>query len=138
MDAAINTLQTILGPRYVQLDGEAIRRLPKMGEKSVAFVEDALEAAKDNPDTLPADFSVAEFDKALVVNKQMSRIDLRLEQITTGVSNMAILSGSSAMSRANQAYGFFQIGARTKAALKAVVERLSERYKRAKKEQGDK
>ncbi len=134
VNEALDKLQTILSPLYVQLDSEAIRRLAKMGDKSVSFVQDALQAAQNNAATLPTTFSTDDFAKATELQSQMRAVELRLEQITSGVTNMAMLSGSSAMNRANQAYGFFQMGERTNPALSPIVQALSERYKRAKSE----
>ncbi len=50
-------------PFAIDLSPEDIKTMPKLGDKSLAFVTRALEVAVQNPGFLPRDFDVEEFRK---------------------------------------------------------------------------
>ena len=58
--AALQTIQKKL-PFLITLSTEERRRLFKMGDKSLAFVNNSITAAQSNPDILPASFDIQEF-----------------------------------------------------------------------------
>ena len=58
IDQALATLEAHLG-RLPILDGETVRRLVKMGDKTEAFCRQAAVVLEDNPRLVPPDFSVA-------------------------------------------------------------------------------
>lgn len=60
--AAFNTIKTKL-PFLIDLTKEEKSALPKMGDKSRAFVSKALEVATQNPDFLPRSFELEEMRK---------------------------------------------------------------------------
>lgn len=57
--AALQTIQKKL-PFLVTLSNEERRRLLKMGDKSLAFVNNSVTAAQSNREILPASFDVEE------------------------------------------------------------------------------
>jgi hypothetical protein len=59
---AITTIRNKL-PFLISLTKEERRKLFKMGDKSLAFVQNSLLAAKNNSDILPARFDVDEFER---------------------------------------------------------------------------
>ena len=53
VDAAIATLQRVLGTKFKNLTPQERQERPKMGDKTVAFVEKVLEYADTHPQFLP-------------------------------------------------------------------------------------
>ena len=66
VQGAIQTLTMVLAPHLISLSNETRRELPKMGDKSLAFVRKAREYATNNPELVPA-----------FLNLQMFEADLR-------------------------------------------------------------
>ncbi len=127
----LDALETLLSRFDISLTPEQIRQMQKMGQKSVPFAQECLAAAQNNGSALPPDFDVAAFAVALALYNQMATIGLKLKQMTDGVENTATVAGSQTMGDANSVYGYFKTGARKKAALKAIVALLAERYKQS-------
>lgn len=64
-DAVMDAVATIKAklPFLVDLSADDRKALPKMGDKSRAFVSKALEVATQNPDFLPRSFNLEELRK---------------------------------------------------------------------------
>lgn len=67
--AVLDAFQTILTklPFLVDLSPDDRRELPKMGDKSVAFVRKSVEMAQEGADYLPGAFDAAEFKSDLAI-----------------------------------------------------------------------
>jgi hypothetical protein len=128
--AAIATIEAAL-PFLVLLSAEERKSLFKMGDKSVAFVEEALMAARNYPEAIPQALDVSAFEKDLALAKQLGEIEMLLTTLLAKVSDTRIAAGSEAISSAAQVYQQFKASGRTEPGLKSVNAGLSERWKQA-------
>jgi len=76
----------------------------KMGDKSVAFVDKALELAALYPQLLPAFVNVVEFKKDVDAVKVMKTILRQLEEITVLLDDSILMAGSEAYTAALSIY----------------------------------
>jgi hypothetical protein len=69
-----------LMPFLIDLSPEERRALPKMGDKSRAFVEQCLNVAVQNPDILPRGFDLEEFRRDVELMRTLEPVALALQQ----------------------------------------------------------
>src|SRR5437588_7774355 len=77
---AVNTMRQKL-PFLIDLTPEERRALPKMGDKSRAFVSQALDVATQNADILPVSFDVEEMSKDVALILALAPIMSALAQL---------------------------------------------------------
>jgi hypothetical protein len=78
--AAVETVRQKL-PFLIGLDPEARRSLPRMGDKSRAFVRKCLEVANQNPGMLPRAFDLEEFGRDVALDEAMLPIAESIRQL---------------------------------------------------------
>ncbi|HEX8463514.1 MAG TPA: hypothetical protein VF627_02765 [Abditibacterium sp.] len=120
-------------PFLVALTPEERKEKVKMGDKSLAFVQDALMAAQNNPQILPASFSTAEFKRDVVLATQLSEINDLLQQLASAVDDTLLETGSEAMIVGLNLYTYVKAAAKTEPGLRPTESQLGERFKRTKK-----
>lgn len=101
---AIETLKAKLLPALKTLTNEEKNELSKMGDKSVAFVEKALEYCNANPDLAPPFLDVNEFKADFNTVTELRSYYAPLLQITSSLSDTMTLAGSDAYSAALMFY----------------------------------
>jgi len=101
---ALTVLEQKLLPHLVDLSKEERRALLKMGDKSLPFVEKALEYAGTNPTLLPAYVDVAEMKVDLDAVKLLTDFYRLTEKITDMLDDTIKLSGSEAFKTALKIY----------------------------------
>jgi hypothetical protein len=79
--AALETIQQKL-PFLITLSVEERRKLYKMGDKSLSFVNNSLTAAQSNRDILPASFDLEEFLRDYQLAATLTELLLGLRQVT--------------------------------------------------------
>jgi hypothetical protein len=77
---------------------EERRLLPKMGDKSRAFVQKCLEVAKQNPGVLPRNFDMDEYARDVKLAMDLSELGLRLQRLNEMLSDTMTAVGSDAYS----------------------------------------
>lgn len=92
----IQALMDKLAPLLIQLSREERKKLPKMGDKTVAFVQKALDYSRQNPELAPAYLDEKEYAKDMAAVDQLKQILRPLEKLTGLLSDSAMLSGSEA------------------------------------------
>ena len=102
---AIQTIREKL-PFLIDLSKQDRQHLPKLGDKSRAFVEKALEVAKQNVDMLPRSFEPKEFEQDLQLFSDMSSIFIALSQLNELVDDTTLAVGSDAYSAALDVYTY--------------------------------
>ena len=113
----------------VTLTPEERRAYAKMGDKSIAFVEKALDMAQSFPQLLPAFVNVAELNKDVEAVKVMKTILRQLEEITVLLDDSILLAGSEALTAALSIYNAAKDAARRDVAgAKQVADELKERF----------
>lgn len=120
-------------PFLIDLTAEDRRSLPKMGDKSRAFVTQALVLAEQNDDFLPRSFDVAEMRRDVDLIDQMLPIVTALSQLNELVDDTFTLVGSDAYSAALVVYNSAKRNGQGEA-LDSLVDTLGARFARKAKE----
>ncbi|MBD2435105.1 MULTISPECIES: hypothetical protein [Fischerella] len=126
--AALQTIQQKL-PFLITLSNEERRKLVKMGDKSLAFVNNSLTAAQSNRDILPPSFDLEEFVRDYQLANSLTEVLLRLRQLTEQVDDTLLAVGSEAMSSSLTVYDYVKTAAKKTPGLKTLAEQLGERFK---------
>ncbi len=125
---AIKTIQQKL-PFLITLSIEERRKLLKMGDRSLAFVNNSLTAAQSNQNILPTSFNVEDFVKDTRLAASLTEILTSLRQVTEQVDDTLIAVGSEAMTSSLTVYDYVKTAAKKTPGLKALSEQLGERFK---------
>ncbi|MBW4661921.1 MAG: hypothetical protein KME15_24920 [Drouetiella hepatica Uher 2000/2452] len=126
--AAIATIKTKL-PFLIDLSVEERKALPKLGDKSRAFVSKALEVATQNPDFLPRSFDLDEMRKDVDLFEAMYPMIMALTQLQELMDDTYVMVGSEAYGAALQVYGYAKASGQG-AGLETVVDELGRRFAR--------
>jgi hypothetical protein len=104
INASIQELQTKLLPYLATLSPAERKGLPKMGNKTVGFVQKAQEYCKQNPDLVPQFLDVDEFNTDVTAYDQIRSMYQPLLQITDSLWDTLLLTGSESYSAALKFY----------------------------------
>lgn len=126
--SAIDTIRQKL-PFLVDLTPEERRDLPKMGERSRGFVQQALEVATQNIEMMPRSFDVEEMRKDVELLAALQPIMLALDQLSELLDDTYIAVGSEAYTAALLVYQFARAAGKG-SALDAALDGLSQRFAR--------
>jgi hypothetical protein len=126
--AAINTIRQKL-PFVIDLTPEERRALPKMGDKSRAFVSQALEIAKQNSSFLPRSFDVEEMRRDVELTQRLEPITTALTQLQELVDDTYTAVGSEAYSAALIVYHYGRSSGEG-AALDQLLDGMGQRFAR--------
>ena len=125
---AIDTIRQKL-PFLTDLTPEERRILPKMGDRSRAFVTQALELATQNPSILPGSFNSAEMRRDVELLSALDPILTALMQLGELVEDTYMAVGSEAYTSALLVYQFARAAGRG-SALDGVLDGLAQRFAR--------
>jgi hypothetical protein len=125
---AINTIRQKL-PFLIDLSPEERRTLPKMGDKSRAFVSQALEVAKQNSDFLPRSFDVEEMRRDVELAQSLEPITTALTQLQELVDDTYTAVGSEAYTAALVVYHYGRSSG-AGAALDQLLDGMGQRFAR--------
>ena len=114
INTSIQTLQTKLLPYLVALSPDDRRELPKMGDKTISFVQKAQEYCSQNPDLVPPFLDVGEFDVDITTYEQIRSMYQPLMQITDTMRDTMLLTGSEAYSASLMFYNTIRHAAKSK------------------------
>ncbi|KAM3100481.1 hypothetical protein ACKFKF_11720 [Phormidesmis sp. 146-12] len=126
--SAILTIKSKL-PFLVDLTAAERKALPKMGDKSRAFVSKALEVATQNPDFLPRAFDLDEMRRDVELFESVYPIVVALSQLQELVDDTAMAAGSEAYEAALQVYNYAKASGKV-GGLNAVVGEMGQRFAR--------
>jgi hypothetical protein len=116
-------------PFLVHLTADQRRRRFKMGDKSLAFVNNSITAAQTNPDILPSSFDLEELRRDYQLAASLTEIQLQLSQLSEKVDDTLLSVGSDAMSSSLTVYDYVKTAAKRVPGLKAIAEQLGVRFK---------
>jgi hypothetical protein len=128
---AIQTIRTKLS-FLASLSAEARQSLPKMGDKSRAFVTQALAVAEQNDAFLPRSFDVAEMRKDVDLIEAIYPILVAVTQLKELLEDTYKLAGSDAYSAALVIYNSAKANGQGEA-LEALLDTLGQRFARKSK-----
>ena len=125
---AINTIRTKL-PFLVDLSPEQRRSLPKMGDKSRAFVAKALAVAQQNSDFLPRSFSVEEFERDVALAEALWPIIVAVTQLHEQLNDTYTEVGSEALTSGLVVYQYGRSSGEG-ASLEGLLDDMGQRFAR--------
>jgi hypothetical protein len=130
-DALLNAVATIRQklPFLLGLNPDERRTLPRLGDKSRAFVTKALEVATQNPDFLPRSFDIDEMRQDVQLFDAMYPLLLSLTQLQELLYDTTTVVGSEAYAAALLVYGYAKTSGRN-TGLDAAVDDMSQRFAR--------
>jgi len=129
IEGALDTLKTKLQPYLHSLTPKDRKELPKMNDRSVAFVNKSLEYAESNTALVPAFVDVAELRKDLEAVENLTQFRRQVEEIFTLLDDTVMLAGSEAYVASLAFYNSVKLGARMNIpGAKPVYEDLRERF----------
>jgi hypothetical protein len=126
--AAIATIKQKL-PFLIDLSPEERKTLPRMGDKSRAFVSKAAEVATQNSDFLPRSFDVEELRRDAELFEALQPIALALTQVQELLDDTLVEVGAEAYTAALVVYNYARNNGQGQA-LDAVADELSRRFAR--------
>lgn len=129
--AVLDALQTIRIklPFLASLTAEERQALPKMGDKSRAFVAQALAIAEQNDSFLPRSFDIAEMRKDVTIAESLYPIIVAVTQLKELLDDTYKLAGSDAYSAALVIYSSAKTHGQGEA-LEALLDTLGQRFAR--------
>ena len=128
--ASVNSILAILTFLF-NLTPEDRKKILKMGDKSVSYVDEVLSAMQANPTVVPSTFDVAEFAKDVKLYSDLTDVLNAIRPLTEGIDDTMVLLGNEMMQQANDGYGILKQGAKGNATLSTTVKDIGERFKRA-------
>ena len=128
---ALQTIRTKL-PFLVGLSTEERQSLPKAGDKSRAFIQQALALAEQDDSFLPRSFDVNEMRQDVELVEQIYPIIIAATQLKELLEDTYRLAGSDAYSAALTVYRAAKDNGRG-AALDALLDTLGQRFARKSK-----
>lgn len=129
IQSAIAVLQSTLLPKLKTLSPQDKHQLPKMGDKSVAFVQKAYEYGQVHPTLNPAWLDTEAFRIDLEALKVLQSIDRSLTPVVAALSDSQDLAGSEAYQAALIFYSNVKGAAKLKVAgAQQVADDLAARF----------
>jgi len=125
---AIATIQKKL-PFLVTLNAIERKRLFKMGDKRLAFVQTSLNAAQSNRNILPASFDLDGFSNDYRLAISLMDIEMQLNQLSEQVDDTLLAVGSEAMISSLTVYDYVKTAAKKTPGLKSVAEQLGHLFR---------
>lgn len=121
-------------PFLIDLSPEERQSLPKMGDKSRAFVSGSLQLATQDDSYLPRSFDVGEMRKDVELAENLQPISVALKQLSEFVDDTYIQVGSEAYTAALVVYQAAKRNGHG-AALDGLLDALGQRFARKSKEE---
>ena len=125
---AIATIQQKL-PFLITLSADERKRLYKMGDKRLAFVQNSLNVAQSNRNILPASFDLDGFSNDYQLSADLTELLMLLNQLTEQVDDTLMAVSSEAMSSSLTVYDYVKTAAKKTPGLKAIAEQLGSLFK---------
>jgi hypothetical protein len=128
--AAIATIQQKL-PFLVTITTLASRRTFKAGPNSLAFVENALQVAENNPAILPASFNALAFANSVALFSTLTDIDTVVGQLKSELADTRLVVGGQAMEGGTDVYNYVKAAVKKTPGLKPLADQLGTRFQHA-------
>ena len=127
---AVATIQQKL-PFLVSLTPDERKSIFKTGQNSLSFVQNAQQAAQNNPDILPKSFDAAEFASDVTLFAVLTDITTTVAQLASEIDDTRLAVGGEAMKEATQVYNYVKTAATMTPGLKPVADQLGQRFQKA-------
>jgi hypothetical protein len=113
----------------INLSTDQRKKFRKMGPKSVEYVNDNLIGAQQFPNSMPQDFPLAEYQKDVVLIKQLFPLLVAAQALTEALNDTILALGSDSMKEADEVYSYLKMAAKSDSNAKAIVEQIGKRFK---------
>jgi hypothetical protein len=127
--AALATIKEKL-PFLIGLSAEERKSLPRLGDKSQAFVKKALELARQHPGFLPRDFDVDEMANDFTLFESLAGVLTAMRKLTEEVEDTYTAAGSEAYVAALLVYNYAKASGVVMTGLDSAVDDLGKRFAR--------
>jgi hypothetical protein len=124
---AISSIDSRL-PFLVNLSPEEVKALPRFGDKSIGFVNKALELALQKDEFLPRSFSVEEFKKDVELYTKLYSVLQPLRGLAKKLENTFFEVGAEAYSAALVVYNCAKNSGQDLNGLETVLDELGKRF----------
>jgi hypothetical protein len=128
--AAFDTIKQKL-PFLISLTADERKAIYKTGPNSLSFVQNALQAALNNPDIFPKSFDVTEFGSDVQLFAVLTDLGTGADQLASEIDDTRLAVGGEAMKEATQVYNYVKTAAATTPGLKPVADQLGQRFQKA-------
>lgn len=130
-------IKNLLKPHVYPLTNDQRDVLPKMGDKTLPFVQKALEYSETNPEFVPNAVDTAEWKKDLDSWEDMVTIKNGLTQIVSDVKDTAMVLGSEAYAPARFYNDQVKLGVKQgNSSAKPIADDLGKRFIQSKRSDG--
>jgi hypothetical protein len=134
----INEVKTLLAPYIVALTPSERHELPKMGEKTISFVEKAFDFAQQNPNLVPPYLDMTAFGTDFEDAHGLWTLVNSIRQLEENASDTEMTAGSEAYQAALVFYKSVKMAAAQDIpGAKAVYEELKTRFPGVKRKTGE-
>ena len=125
----IDEVKALLAPYLLALTPAERHGLPKMGEKTISFVEKAYDFARQNPSLVPPFLEVAAFGVDFADAHGLWTLCNSVQQLEEGIDDTEMVAGSEAYQAALVFYHSVKLAAAQDVpGAKAVYEELKTRF----------
>ncbi|MGO4708392.1 hypothetical protein AB4Y90_04585 [Chryseobacterium sp. 2TAF14] len=126
-------IKDLLAPYMGIMTADERKSLPKMSDKSVAFVNKVIEYTTANPKFIPSMMDAQECKKDYTANQTLLPLYAVSQQVGEMIKDTIMLTGHEAYVQALYYYGSVKLAARAgDAEAKTIAEDLSKRFPRGK------
>jgi hypothetical protein len=116
-------------PKLFTLTNDQRHALPKMGDKTLAFVTKSIEYAKQNPDIVPKYLDMAEFDKDVKAVTRLFEVAAPLHKLLEELDDTMLMAGSEAYIASLAFYSALKTAIKSgQTGLKNIYDDLSTRF----------
>ena len=125
----LREIRELLAPYLVTLTLEDRKSLPKMSDKTLAFVSKTAEYGKSNPKLIPPMMEAEELGKDFTLNQSLQPVYNSLKQLVDNLSDTLMLSGHEAYAQALLYYASVKMAAKLgDQDAKSIQEDLGKRF----------
>jgi len=136
--AKIDEARAILDPYLLALTPEERRILPKMGPKTIGFVEKAHDFAKQNPNLVPPYLNMELFKVDVEGSRGFWTLINSIRQLEQHLCDTEMTAGSEAYQAALTFYNFIKLAAsQNSLGAKAIHQELKTRFPRRRRRKAD-
>jgi hypothetical protein len=134
----INEVKTLLSPYLVTLTPAERQEIPKMGPKTLDFVEKAHDFALENPTLVPAFLNLGEFTIDFTDAHGLWTLLNAIQQLEEAVDDTEMVAGSESYQSALVFYKSVKMGAEQNVlGAKAIYDELRPRFPRGRRHTGE-
>ncbi|MDX2130150.1 MAG: hypothetical protein SFU91_14035 [Chloroherpetonaceae bacterium] len=112
------------------LSSVEIKRLKKVGDSSIDYLNDCQSAVAQFPNVMPADFDKASFENAVQLFSQAESLLLQIEQVHKTINDLRLVAANKARAEADTIYNQFKLAVKKNASLKPMVTEMGARFKK--------